>query len=125
MSNQESNRIRRIIGWSMVELLAVIGVSIALSFYLAHRPQGAFYYPFFFPFHFGWLGGIFLAFLIFLVLRWLFWPWIWNYRADSRYRDDAQKILRERYVKGEITKEQFEQIMHDLERAGGNGEPSK
>jgi len=27
---------------------------------------------------------------------------------------DAREILRERYAKGEITKEQFEQMMRDL-----------
>lgn len=64
MSDQESNRIRRIVGWSIIGLMAVIGLSIALSFYFALRPGGGlFHYPFFFPFHFGWLGVIFLIFL--------------------------------------------------------------
>jgi hypothetical protein len=79
MSDQESNRIRRIVGWGIVGLIAVIGLSIALSLYYYFapwRPGGDFDYPFFFfPFHFGWLGAIILIFIVFLVARWFFWAW--------------------------------------------------
>jgi putative membrane protein len=112
MSDQESTRIRRIVGWGIVGLIVVIGISIALSFYFALRPAG----PFFFPFQFGWLGVIFLIFILFWVARWFFWPWrgggYYSYRYQSR---NAESILKERYAKGEITREQFEQMMHDLE----------
>jgi putative membrane protein len=119
MSNQESNRIRQIVGWGIVGLIAVIGVSIVLSLYFVPRSPGAFYYPFF-PFHFGWLGGIFLIFIIFWVARWLFWPWRGGYYSyPHRQRADPASIVRERYAKGEITKEQFEQIMRDLRQDGG------
>lgn len=61
MSDQESNRIRRIVGWGIVGLIVVIGLSITLSLYYfaPWRPGGGFDYPFFFsfPFHFGWLGA--------------------------------------------------------------------
>jgi putative membrane protein len=113
MTDQESNHIRRIIGWGIVGLIAVIGASIVLSLYFVPRPPGAFYYPFF-PFHFGWLGGIFLIFIIFWVARWLFWPRRGYYSYPQRQRADPASIVRERYAKGEITKEQFEQIMRDL-----------
>ncbi|TLZ90987.1 MAG: hypothetical protein E6J98_08035 [Methanobacteriota archaeon] len=33
-----------------------------------------------------------------------------------RYGDDAHAILRSRYARGEITGEQFEQMMGDLEQ---------
>jgi putative membrane protein len=114
MSDQESNRIRRIVGLGIVGLIAVIGVSIALSFYFGPRPPGAFYYPFF-PFHFGWLGGIFLIFIVFWIARWFFWPWRGGYYCKYQH-SNAESILKERYAKGEITKEQFEQMMRDLER---------
>jgi putative membrane protein len=122
MSDQESNRIRRIVGWGIVGLIAVIGLSIALSLYYYFapwRPGGDFDYPFFFfPFHFGWLGAIFLIFIVFLVARWFFWAWRRGGRGYYSYphqqRPDAASIVKERYAKGEITKEQFEQIMRDL-----------
>jgi putative membrane protein len=113
MSEQESNRIRRIVGWGIIGLVAVIGLSIALSFFVL-RPTGAFYYPFF-PFNFGWLGGIFLIFIVFGIAKWFFWPWRGGYYSYGHHAS-AESILKERYAKGEITKEQFEQMMHDLER---------
>jgi putative membrane protein len=112
MSDQESTRIRRIVGWGIVGLIVVIGISIALSFYFAPRPPG----PFFFPFQFGWLGVIFLIFILFWVAKWLILPWrgggYYSYRYEHR---NAESILKERYAKGEITREQFEQMMRDLE----------
>lgn len=106
MSEQESNRIRRIVGWGIVGLIVVIGASIALSAFATGGRGG-------FPFPFGWLGGIFLVLLIFWIARWVFWPWGrgW-YRYEHR---SAESILKERYAKGEITKEQFQQMMRDLQ----------
>lgn len=124
MSDQESNRIRRIVGWGIIiGLIAVIGLSIALSLYFAPwRPGGGgFDYPFFFPFHFGGLGAIFLILIVFLVARWFFGPWrgggFYSY-PDQQRQNTAASIVRERYAKGEITKEQFEQIMRDLRQEG-------
>jgi putative membrane protein len=123
MSDQESNRMRRIVGWGIIGLIGVIGVSIALSLFLAPHPQGGFYSPFFFPFHFGWVGGILLIFLVFWIARWFFWPWrggggSYSYTHHEQ-RANAETIVRERYAKGEITKEQYEQMLHDL-RQGDN-----
>ena len=121
MSIQESNRIRRIVGWGIIGLIAVVGLSIALSLYFAPRPLGGFFhYPFFFSFHFGWLGAIFLIFIVFMITRWFFGPWRGRggeegyYSYQHQQRPDAVLIVRERYAKGEITKEQFEQMMRDL-----------
>jgi putative membrane protein len=107
MSDRESNRIRQIVGWGIIGLIVVIGVSIALSFYFGPRLPGTF-----FPFSFGWLGGIFLVFIIFWIAKWLISPWGGWYKPQYR---TAESILKERYAKGEITKEQFEQMMRDLE----------
>ena len=66
----------------------------------------------FFPF-----GFFFLIFIVFAVGRLLFWPWAWGWRRGYWYhRDEATEILRQRYAKGEITKEQFAQMMRDLEQ---------
>ena len=135
MANQESNSTRRIAGWGIiiVGLIIVVGLSIALSLYYfaPWRPGvgGDFGYPFFFssfPFHFGWLGVILLIFLVFLVARWLFlWAWREREREGGYYshqhqqRPDAASIVKERYAKGEITREQFEQMMRDLRQQEG------
>ena len=39
MSEQESNRIRRIVGWGIIGLIAVMGLSIALSILLPGGQQ--------------------------------------------------------------------------------------
>ena len=117
MSNQESIGIGRYVAWGLVGLIILVGVSIATSLiFFASRLSGSFYPLFpFFPFHFGMFGGIFLIFIIFLVARLLFWPRSKYYlNSNSQHRIDAREILRERYAKGEITKEQFEQMMLDL-----------
>jgi putative membrane protein len=45
----------------------------------------------------------------------LFWPWRGGYYSyRHRQSADAASIVRERYAKGEITKEQFDQVMRDL-----------
>lgn len=85
-------------------------------------------YPALTPLFMGRIWGIgpFLAFFglfILLVLFLLFvgfiftWPLrSWRFRHQWRYRfDSAYMILRERYAKGEITKEQYEQMMKDLQ----------
>jgi putative membrane protein len=124
MSDQEWRRMRRFVGWSVFGLIVLVGVSIIASLlFFGPRSSGIFYpfFPaFFFPFHFGWLGGIFIILVVFLIVRWAFLPWR-NGSSPSSYsqnRDDsAHSILKERYAKGEITKEQFEQMMLDLKRS--------
>ena len=125
MSEQESNRIRRIMGWGIIGLIAVIGLSIALSVYFVPwRPAGFFHYPFFFPFHFGGLGAILLILIIFLVARRFFGPWRGGedgyYSYLQQQKVDGASIVKERYAKGEITKEQFEQMLDDLRQQERN-----
>jgi putative membrane protein len=126
MSYQGPNRIRQIAGWSIIGVIAAVVMtiaSIAIYSYLVPRPPGAFYYPFF-PFHFGWLGGIFLIFAGLWIARWLLWPWRrgWGgyyYYYPRQQGADAVSIVRERYARGEITKEQFEQMLRDLRGQDG------
>lgn len=123
MNDEGWKRMRGFIAWGILGLIILVGVSIVASLvFFGSRSYGTFH-PFFpgylFPFHFGWLGGIFLLFVVFFVARWVLWPRREgnSLRSYSQYYDDdAQKILRERYAKGEITKEQFEQMMLDLKQ---------
>ena len=98
--------------WALVWIsvfVAVIGVIAAAN--LVFRPIG--YYPWY-PFGFSWVWIPFGLFFLFFVFRWIFWPWGRGYRRGYMTVDDARYILRERFARGEITKEQFEQMSRDL-----------
>lgn len=100
--------------WVFVALLVLIGVSIAASL-IAFAFRGT-WTPFFFPFYgFAWVF-VFVFFLFFLGARW--WgPWGW-YAGWHWYPagDRAKAILRERYARGEIGKDQLDQMMRDLDQ---------
>ena len=71
---------------------------------------------------FGWwflfpFGIFFLFIVLFFVSRLIFWPmgWGWGRRYWYGY-GDAREIIRQRYARGEITKEQFDQMNRDLEQ---------
>jgi putative membrane protein len=123
MNDQEWKRARGFIAWGVFGLIVLAGVSIIASLlFLGPRSSGTFYpfFPaYFFPFHFGWLGGIYIILVFFLIARWVFSPWR-NGNLPGSYSQShdygAHSILKERYAKGEITKEQFEQMMLDLKR---------
>jgi uncharacterized membrane protein len=100
---------------SALALLVLIGIGFAVLDFFGPRTPMGYYYPFF-PFGLFW--GIFLIFIIFGAFRWMFWGWRWGYRRSWRYYDSAHQILRERYAKGEITKEQYDQMSRDLEQQG-------
>lgn len=116
MNDQESENMGRYVGWGLLGLIILAGASIVTSlFFFVPNSSGTFYPIFpFFPFHApGILESIFLIFIIFWAARWWFWRGS-HHTSYSEYRDPAHDKLRERYAKGEITKEQFEQIMRDL-----------
>ncbi|HKW43308.1 MAG TPA: SHOCT domain-containing protein [Thermoplasmata archaeon] len=106
---------RHVLGWVFVGLLVLVAVSIAVSLvaFVFRAPGTGFV---FFPFGFWW---IFLLFFLFWGFRWWGGGWGWYGRPWGgyyRYHDDAHAILRTRYARGEITREQFEQMMRDLEQ---------
>ena len=107
--------------WGILAILAIIAIVTTLSFVLFGPrpiPSGYYYYPFF---PFGGFFAIFWIFAIFWVVRWIFFPWRGKgYRHYWRYGDESYYILRQRYARGEITKEQFDQMMRDLEQHGQN-----
>ncbi len=77
-------------------------------------------YPFFGGWFFWPFGAIFFFLFLFLIFRFVFWGW-WGWGWRRRYwygygYGDAHEILRQRYARGEITKEQFDQMKRDLEQ---------
>ena len=95
-------------------LLALVAILLTMAF----RP---YYYPTMMPYYGGWFffpfGFVFFIFIVFALSRLLFWPWAWGWRRSYwHHGDEASEILRQRYAKGELTKEQFTQMMKDLEQ---------
>jgi len=108
-------------GWIIgaLAILVLVGVFVVPFFYGSMlAPNGYYPRPYFFPF-----GFLIFFFVIFFVARGLFWGWGWGWRGGySRgyshqryYYSEAEEILKQRYAKGEITKDQFDQMMRDLQ----------
>ena len=119
MNDDEWRPRRHVLGWILfvIVLLIVVPILVSAVFYgLRPLGRGYFpflgYYPFFFPF--GWVFGFLILFMLF---RWIFWPWGWGHRGRYRGYRDEYHILRVRYARGEITKEQFDQMTRDLQEA--------
>ena len=102
--------------------LAAVAVVFFLGMTLVH-----YYYPTGMPYYgypwFGWgffpFGFLFFLIFLFINFRVVFWGWggAWGWRRRYWYGyGDASEILRQRYARGEITKEQFEQMSRDLEQ---------
>lgn len=106
--------------WIRVGFLVVFAVFVAAMIYYMFNapttvmPAGPFYW-----FPFGWIWIFFGFFLFFGLLRWAFFPWGRGYRRWYGYgyqgrQNEAYHILRERYARGEITKDQYDSMMRDL-----------
>jgi putative membrane protein len=107
-----------ILGIIVVSILAIAVIStVYFGFVLGHAiifgPPRVFAFPFF------GLGFLFLGVIIVgLFLGFLFRPFRRRmYYSNRWYRyDTAMDSLRQRYARGEITRDQFEQMAGDLER---------
>ena len=89
--------------WFLFVFLGVAAIFFVSLVLTLAWPHGYFGYPiYFFPFGLFWFFPIW--FFVFFI------PW--GYRRPGAYA-----ILRERYARGEITKEQFEQMTKDLEES--------
>ncbi len=118
-ADRDFYRHRRFIGWGIAALLLLIGIAIVVGAVvraIVGPATGFGFFPFFF-FPFGFFIFIFFLFFMFRVL---FRPWGWGswgwggYPMYGRTHDSAAEILRRRYASGEITKDQFDQMMRDL-----------
>ncbi len=116
--------------WIRLGFLVLFGVLVAAMIYSRYTAAPAAYAA---P-HPGWwfpFGGfwVFIGLFLFLGLaRRLFWgPRGWGgWRSgDGWYgrADEAFHILRERYARGEITKDQYEAMMRDL--SGSSQDPPR
>ena len=124
--NNENTRVeewrhhRRIIAYGFIAIIVLIGVAIISNIYLQLAYPGTVITPY--PFRgFGFLWAIFGLFFLFWILRGIFWPWrsrYWYGWGHGYYRhwrdDDAVSILKARYARGEINKEQFDQLIRDI-----------
>ena len=69
--------------------------------------------------HFFW-GGMWFGHLFWIIILGLIiWLVVRNINREDRFRehshpDTALEILKRRYAKGEITKEQFEEMKRDI-----------
>ncbi len=65
-------------------------------------------------------GTMLFSFFFFLLFLLLFGGLIWllfRQREEAHRKDSALQIARERYAKGEITKEEYEEIRKELTKA--------
>jgi len=119
-ADQDWSRHRRFIGRGIVGLLLLVGIAIVIGVVVRAVVPGAGFG--FFPFFFFPFGFFLFIFFLFFVVRGLFWGWGgWGWhgypmygRYGYGYHDGAAEILRRRYASGEITKDQFDQMMRDI-----------
>jgi putative membrane protein len=63
----------------------------------------------------GWSGGLMTIIWIFLVVSMVYWVFQRKQRnGGASGSESAIEILKKRYARGEISKEQFEQMKKDL-----------
>ncbi|HUK27489.1 MAG TPA: SHOCT domain-containing protein [Candidatus Acidoferrales bacterium] len=93
-------------------LMLPLGLIILLVVVLFFVSRGSFYFPGYFP------GEFFLIFIfIFLgifVIRTMYWSSRRKQWRERSGRNAPIRILRQRYARGEITKEQYDQMFRDL-----------
>jgi len=105
---------RAVIAFVVIAVVAFFAVILFRGFPAGPGPYYGYpwYGWWFFPF------GIFFFFIFLIfVSRLVFWPMGWGWRRRYWYGyGDAREILRQRYARGEITKEQFDQMNRDMDQ---------
>ena len=102
--------------FTLIVLAVIVIGAFALFHYLVPPPAQGYYFGYWPFFPLGMLGFFIVLFLIFGVLRWAFWGWGWRHGGYGGSYADPKQILKRRYARGDITKEQFEQMMRDLDQ---------
>ncbi len=117
---EEHRRRRRRIG--LVFLGVVLAIAVLFVVLLYERgTAGSGGGPYFFPW-WGFFGIFFLLWIAFFAVRVAFWTTRGS--GSRRYNgggphQNAWAIARQRYARGEITREQYQQIMNDLRQRPG------
>jgi uncharacterized membrane protein len=107
-TDRQFRRMRQSGTWILAAVIIVVA-SLAIIAALFGRFSPPSYPPFFF--FFGW--GIFVP-LFFFGFFFFFRSWGYRWWDSSAYYDPALETLRQRFARGEVTKEQYEQIRKDL-----------
>lgn len=110
-SNKEFRRSN--LRWIWIPVIFVAGILtiFAIAGLFGAFPAGGYYPMYFFPW---WIFfPLFFFGIFFLAFRWCGWGYWGSSRA--RYYDNAFEVLRERFARGEITKDQYDQMRKDLE----------
>ncbi|HYM39129.1 MAG TPA: SHOCT domain-containing protein [Thermoplasmata archaeon] len=116
--------------WIRLGFLVIFAVFVvAMIYYMfTYAPGVAGTGPFVYWFPFGWIWIFFGFFLFFGLLRFAFWGPRWGYYRHYGYgygrENEAYHILRERYARGEITKDQYDAMMRDLYQQAQNPPPN-
>jgi len=93
---------------AFVAVVAVIVVGVSLHF----KPSAPQYYGWWPWAPFGWFLFVPLFFVAFFALRFLWWGgWDSDWYGGE---DSAMQVIKERFARGELTTEQFEQMRKDL-----------
>jgi putative membrane protein len=117
-ADTDYDRHRKLIGRGVAGLLLLIGIVVLVGavLRLVIAPTSGFR-GFFFFFPFGFFFFFLFLFFVFGWFRWWGWGGWRGYPMTWGYHDGASEILRQRYARGEITKDQFDQMMRDIEQS--------
>lgn len=115
--------------WLPIVFGAILATAAAVIVLVLVDPGAFGISPSTYPYRFGPFGGVFFLFFLLLVMFFVVRVVFWSSRA-SRYGrrhgnpdgfgpDRPVMVARMRYARGEITREQYEQILQDLGRRPG------
>ena len=99
----------------ILAIAGIIAIVVGVGAYFSNIGINSHWY-YWYPFPFFPLVFIPIIFLFFFGFRWFFWGCWGRSWCYGQYNDPAMSVLRERYAKGEITKEQLERMTRDLEQ---------
>lgn len=111
-------RYRRLLWVGLFVMFILIGVAAVLAVTRAPTPTST---PF--PFDFGWVWSLVGVVFLLWFLSFFFGGWWWRPHRYGWWVEpqDPVQILRVRYARGEITKDQYDEMMRDLARPPGPG----